>query len=91
MKKVVLTTDSRRRPDRQWLEKGDCDNSTQWKRVAEYRQRIDENDRKENAKKAKGDKKVETKEKKNKIIRKEKKKEWKKRTRNEKKKKKNRK
>jgi len=58
MKRAILTTDSRRRPDRQWLEKGDCHNSTQWKRVAEYRQRVDENNRKEAATK-KGDKSLE--------------------------------
>jgi len=55
MKKHVLTTDSRRRPDRQYLEAGDTENATQWKRVAEYRQRMDENERKEHYKKQKGE------------------------------------
>jgi len=54
LQKTVLTSDSRRRLDRYWLEQGDCDKSTQWKRVAEYRQRIDENERKLEAKKKKG-------------------------------------
>jgi len=55
LKKIILTSDSRRRPDRLWLEQGDCDNATQWKRVAEYRQRMDENDRKAAYKKSKGE------------------------------------
>jgi len=55
MKHHVLTTDSRRRPDRQFLEAGDTENATQWKRVAEYRQRMDENERKESYKKLKGE------------------------------------
>jgi len=57
LKKHVLTSDSRRRLDRYFLEKADCESATQWKRVAEYRQRMDEADRKAAAKK--GDQEVE--------------------------------
>jgi len=44
---VLLPTDSRRRLDRMYLEKGDTDSATKWKRVMEERQRADRKDRKE--------------------------------------------
>jgi len=46
MKKYVLSTDSRRRLDRYYLQNGDVEKATQWKRVAEFQQREDEKARK---------------------------------------------
>jgi hypothetical protein len=46
MSKFVLPTDSRRRLDRYYLQMGDVEKATQWKRVAEFQQREDEKARK---------------------------------------------
>jgi len=43
---VLLPTDSRRRLDRLFLEKGDYDTATYWKKVMEDRQRVDRKKRK---------------------------------------------
>jgi len=41
MENVLLPTDSRRRLDRSYLEKGDYDSATKWKRIMEEKQRAD--------------------------------------------------
>jgi len=46
MSKHVLSTDSRRRLDRYYLQNGDVEKATQWKRVAEFQQREEEKQRK---------------------------------------------
>jgi len=46
MAKHYLPTDSRRRLDRFYLQNGDVEKATQWKRVAEFQQREDEKIRK---------------------------------------------
>jgi len=46
MGKTILSTDSRRRLDRYYLQNGDVEKATQWKRVAEFQQREDEKGRK---------------------------------------------
>jgi len=48
MKKTVLSSDSRRRLDRFYLQNGDVEKATQWKRVVEFQQREDEKTRKAN-------------------------------------------
>uniref|UniRef100_A0A6B2L4H8 Oxysterol-binding protein n=1 Tax=Arcella intermedia TaxID=1963864 RepID=A0A6B2L4H8_9EUKA len=45
MEKVLLPTDSRRRLDRLFLQNGDTDNATQWKKVMEETQRTDRKNR----------------------------------------------
>jgi len=47
MDAVLLPTDSRRRLDRMYLEKGDSDSATKWKRIMEERQRADRKTRKD--------------------------------------------
>jgi len=42
LQRIVLPSDSRRRPDRAALNAGDADLATAWKRVAESRQRIEQ-------------------------------------------------
>lgn len=49
MAKHVLSSDSRRRLDRYYLQMGDVEKATQWKRVAELQQREDEKARKHKA------------------------------------------
>lgn len=49
MAKTVLSTDSRRRLDRYYLQMGDVEKATQWKRVAEFQQREEEKARKQKA------------------------------------------
>jgi len=44
---VILPSDSRRRPDRKYLEKGNNDNATYWKKVIEEKQRSDRKTRKD--------------------------------------------
>jgi len=44
---VLLPSDSRRRPDRKYLEKGNNDNATYWKKVIEEKQRSDRKTRKD--------------------------------------------
>ncbi len=39
LQNVILPSDSRRRPDRFYLERGHSDLGTQWKKICEYRQR----------------------------------------------------
>lgn len=41
MEKLILPTDSRRRPDRQHLEKGHSDEATKWKQYGEAKQRAE--------------------------------------------------
>jgi len=47
LKEIVLPTDARRRLDKFFLEKGDSDSATYWKKIMEDRQRIDRKRRKE--------------------------------------------
>jgi len=47
LKEIVLPTDSRRRLDRLYLESGDFDSATQWKKIMEDRQRTDRKKRTE--------------------------------------------